>query len=251
MARSGFIKGRGLLVLLSASLCSGLGMTGAQPASPVYPVYEGYTPNPDGSFTLVFGYYNANPVEVEIPAGEDNGFTPPPLDRGQPVRFSPGRQRNVCLMVVPEDFSYNLRWTLSQAGHSLATTERGGLDSLYLLEEIGSAYRAARQLDHEAVARAVCINRPPTVRAGRDREATVGTPLELRGSVWDEGLPRGGDLQAAWSWLSGPSRGVVFADPESPVTTVTFPTVGTYELRLSATDGEKEAEDALMVEVGP
>jgi hypothetical protein len=40
---------------------------------PVYPVFEGWYRNPDGSFSISFGYFNRNSEEVlEIPVGPDN-----------------------------------------------------------------------------------------------------------------------------------------------------------------------------------
>ena len=48
--------------------------------------YEGYLPNPDGSFDLLFGYMNRNFEEhLYVPIGPDNTFEPAPIDRGQPT----------------------------------------------------------------------------------------------------------------------------------------------------------------------
>ena len=50
---------------------------GAMPASgqPVYPVFEGWYKNPDGSFSISFGYFNRNAEEVlEIPIGGEGKF---------------------------------------------------------------------------------------------------------------------------------------------------------------------------------
>jgi hypothetical protein len=62
---------------------------------PVRPVLEYVVDNPDGSFTAWFGYDNLNPIQVSIPIGHDNRFTPPPQDRGQPTTFLPGRHEAV------------------------------------------------------------------------------------------------------------------------------------------------------------
>ena len=125
-------------------------------------MYEGYVPNEDGTAVLVFGYYNHNSVAVEIPAGEVNGFDPGPADRGQPTAFEPGRQRNVCLIVLPDDYEGNLAWTLSWAGQEQTTTERGGVDPLYLIENISLAYHRAKQIDTATTERGVCIEPPPS-----------------------------------------------------------------------------------------
>src|SRR5688572_21172815 len=54
----------------------------------VAPVFEGWEPNPDGSFNFVFGYFNRNHEEVlDIPAGPNNGIEPGGPDQGQPTVF--------------------------------------------------------------------------------------------------------------------------------------------------------------------
>ena len=61
----------------------------SQPLQPIYPSYEGYTTNADGTHTLVFSYYSANLLTVELEPGPANGFLPQPEDRGQPVTCHP------------------------------------------------------------------------------------------------------------------------------------------------------------------
>ncbi len=51
--------------------------------------FEGWYDNPDGTLSLVFGYFNRNYEEdLDLPVGEDNMFEPGPADRGQPPHFS-------------------------------------------------------------------------------------------------------------------------------------------------------------------
>jgi len=129
----------------------------AQPTRPIYPVYEGYVPNEDGTAVLVFGYYNHNAVTVEIPAGEENSFDPGPVDRGQPTVFEPGRHRNVCLVVLPADYEGNLSWSVTVGENTEKTTDRGGLDTLYLIENISMAYHRAKQIDTATAEQGVCL----------------------------------------------------------------------------------------------
>ena len=222
----------------------------AQTDKPIYPTYEGYAANPDGTYTLVFGYHSENALPVEIGPGDNNGFGPAPADRGQPVRFLPGRQRNVCRIVVPADFTGNLQWTIRHGGTTTSTTERGGVDPLYLLENIGSAYRSLSDIATAEVEKGVCINRPPTVFAGRSLKVAVGDGMtaELRAIVRDDGLPRTGALMSTWRKVSGPGS-VTFAASDQATTTVTFGTAGTYELELTAHDTELEASSRVTVEV--
>lgn len=73
------------------------------------PVLECVDDNGDGTYTAHFGYKNDDIVNVVVPAGSDNRFTPAPQDRGQSTDFLPGRQ----VRVFSIDFDgNNLVWTL-------------------------------------------------------------------------------------------------------------------------------------------
>ena len=67
----------------------------------ISPVFDGWLRNPDGSFTLFFGYFNRNSGETPIPVGPDNEVRPAPDDRGQPTNFLPLRQWHVFRVTVP------------------------------------------------------------------------------------------------------------------------------------------------------
>ena len=216
--------------------------------NPVHPVFEGYTPLPNGSNALVFGYYNADRQPIEIPAGAANRFNPAEDDVGQPVVFKPGRQRNVCVMFMPGEFSDNLQWSITWGGETTTTTERGGAGPLYLLEAANSAQRAIHSIDLDAAPHGVCLNAAPFVRAGTDLEVKVNERVELRGMVVDEGLPRGGELVVRWS-VDGDASAFEIDDPSDPRTVLTFSRVGTYVLELYAGDSELEAADSITVTV--
>ena len=52
----------------------------------IEPAFEGWRPNPDGTFNFMFGYMNENwEEEPDVQVGPDNGFSPGDADRGQPV----------------------------------------------------------------------------------------------------------------------------------------------------------------------
>ncbi len=89
-------------------------------------------------------------------------------------------------------------------------------------------------------------NQPPNVRAGLDMSVVLPDPVNLSGSVTDDGLPNPTGTTATWSVSSGPGN-VTFADPGAPVTTASFSSPGLYVLRLSATDSELTAWDDLTV----
>jgi len=87
------------------------------------------------------------------------------------------------------------------------------------------------------------INQPPVVDAGVNFTAQVGVPIQLAGSVEDDGL----DLPLAINWAG--LSGVSYVDSFDPATTVTFDTPGTYLLELSASDPEFVASDTVVVNV--
>ncbi|MBA3271676.1 MAG: hypothetical protein H0T71_14325 [Acidobacteria bacterium] len=84
----------------------------------VTPAFEGWYQNPDGSYSLLIGYYNRNTAEtLEIPAGPNNMIEPGELDQGQPTHFQTGRQWGVFVIKVPKDFGgTNVRWTIEANG---------------------------------------------------------------------------------------------------------------------------------------
>src|SRR5947199_7941654 len=87
---------------------------GARSGQSVTPAFEGWYPNPDGSFDLLLGYYNRNQTEVlDIPVGPNNRIEPGGPDQGQPTHFLARRQWGLFTIKVPQDFGdKKLTWTL-------------------------------------------------------------------------------------------------------------------------------------------
>jgi hypothetical protein len=227
----------------------------AQAAQPIYLQYDGYVRIKDGGYVLAFGYFNLNNTDIAIPAGSLNAFTPAPGDRNQPVLFVKGRHRFACTMVVDQDFDGKLQWTVAFAGKANTTTAKT-LDPLYELE-LNSERRVLRGLELAGAARNVCVNRGPTAAvvttpfeapATEDvqLQAKVGQELPIAGRVEDDGLPRGSSVTAGWKKISGPGD-ATFTDSATAATRVKFSIAGSYQLELSATDGEKRT--ALIVTV--
>src|ERR1700686_4531279 len=78
--------------------------------------FEGWFKNPDGTFSLLLGYYNRNlKQELDIPIGPNNQIEPGGPDRGQPTHFLPGRQTGVFVITVPKEFTaqQRLTWTIT------------------------------------------------------------------------------------------------------------------------------------------
>lgn len=232
-----------VFLMLLAALCAAWAAAArAQQNQPIYPVYDGFLKNPDGSYTLSFAYFSHNAEVVTIAPGPANVFDPAPGDRMQPTTFKPGHWRFQCVMVVGPDFGGKMKWTLSYAGTTTGTSERMLQSNWNLVE--GAA--DLRKIDHAKAPRGVCLNRPPQVRVlgvttSTERpgtlRATVGETFNLFGSAHDEGLPRGKGLTVGWKVLAGPGT-ATFSDQSAARTKVDFSEPGTYELELTATDSE-------------
>ena len=115
------LLGPAALVVLVSALVALPRSTRAQSyasGQPVWPAFEGWEKNEDGTFTLVFGYMNDNwQEELDAPIGPDNNFSPGPADQGQPTHFLPRRNRFIFRVKVPRDFgNKELVWTLTSQG---------------------------------------------------------------------------------------------------------------------------------------
>ena len=153
----------------------------------IAPAYEGFIANPDGTFTMVFGYLNRNYEEVpDIPVGPDNNIQPGGPDQGQPTHFLTRRRRFQFRITVPNDFGdKELVWTLTSRGK----TEQayGTLRPDYILDNrvmmMNSSSLGQRGNEGD--------NQPPvvTVEGQLRRTAKVGEPMTLTAIVTDDGLP--------------------------------------------------------------
>jgi len=229
----------------------------------VVPYFEGWIRNPDGTFDLVFGYFNRNWEQaIAIPAGPDNTVELGGPDSGQPTYFLPRRQRFVFRVRVPKDFGKKeVVWSITANGR----TEHA----------FGSLIR-----EQEITERVVMTNggydpgltdpnKPPAVTVAPIQAAVAGSPVTLSVSVADDGLPkprvssaprptstssfgaqvnssgsgpRPTGLAVSWMQYGGPARVTFEATGPVPVadghavTKATFTEPGTYQLVVSATD---------------
>jgi len=212
----------------------------------VSPSFEGWYANEDGTFSLVFGYFNRNYGEnPHIPIGPLNRMEPGPADRGQPTRFLPRRQTGVFAVVVPADFGdRQLTWSLTAHGETIAIPGHLRPEwEITALREVTSG------------------NTPPVVRFGAeprggqgpggistDLAASVGRPISLVVRVTDDGVQkarvagRPPQLGVRWSVYRGPDD-VVLSEAEPKIgedglaeTSATFARPGDYVLRALAWD---------------
>ena len=186
----------------------------------VAPVFEGWEPNPDGTFNMVFGFFNRNCAEeVHVPVGPDNSIEPGGPDRGQPARFYPRRGKFVFRVQVPADFGdKELVWTLTAHGKTemaFATLHPEYVidKRITMMNEAGFGQRAG-----EADSLAPELR----VEGAERRTVSVGEPLTLKAHASDDGLPlprRGQEdsdaagLMVGWSVYRGVAEHVSF-EPE-------------------------------------
>ena len=158
---------------------------------PVYPAYEGWEKNDDGSFNLVFGYMNENwQEELNVPVGPDNAFQPGAPDQGQPTHFLPRRNRFIFRVHVAKDFgAKELVWTLTTHGKTEKAygTLRPDLliENVDIMSETGALGAGSSNPELRA-------DKPPviTLEGPRTRTARVDEPIELVATVTDDGIPK-------------------------------------------------------------
>jgi hypothetical protein len=223
----------------------------------ITPAFEGWYPNPDGSFSLLLGYYNRNSKEpLDIPVGPNNRIEPGPVDQGQPTYFEIGRQWGVFVVKVPKDFGTKaVTWTIVANGETQSipfTLNKGYPISPY--KELGMGNQPPVLAFSQGGAR---VTGPPTAVAAT-LTGTVNQPVTI--NVWVEdpkspiegpGAPtgRGSGSVATVSLhkFRGPGK-VTFDKARLPVLTqgamisaaATFSAAGDYLLRVQANDESGE-----------
>jgi hypothetical protein len=144
----------------------------------VSPAYEGWTPNADGSFTMVFGYMNSNwQQEFDIPIGPQNTIEPGGPDQGQPTHFYPRRNPFLFTVQVPKDFgTKELIWTITSNGKterayaSLKTDYQ--IDPQVISTEVGGDFGSLRD--------ELRTNIPPELTVVETkRSVKIGEPVTL------------------------------------------------------------------------
>jgi hypothetical protein len=245
----------------------------------IVPYFEGWIRNKDGSFDLVFGYFNRNwEEEIAIAPGPDNLIEPGGPDRGQPTYFLPRRQGWVYRVRVPADFGKGVvTWTIKANGK----TEKA-FGELLPVEEITERIVMTRGNlnpgDDDP-------NKPPVISIAAAGTASIDAPLPLTATVSDDGLPKprapapvrtpsAGDattiqaqanssaaprprgLTVTWMQLRGPAKaqfdrsGPIAVENGKADATVRFTERGTYVLRATANDGALAARADVTIAVG-
>ncbi len=163
-------------------------------------------------------------------------------------------------------------WTLiGEAGANQRTPELSGViqeivsragwasGNAVVIIVTGTGHRTARAYEGRAAGAALLhvefdtgvppVNQAPVVDAGLDQSITTPADAGLDAAVIDDGFPiPPGVLATTWSLVSG-SGTVTFQDANAVDTRASFSALGTYVLRLTASDGELSASDVMQVTV--
>jgi hypothetical protein len=234
----------------------------------VVPTFDGWVQNEDGTFTLVFGYFNRNyREELVIPPGPNNNISPGNADQGQPTIFVPRRQKWIFTINVPKDFGdKEVVWTLTAHGRTEKVTGKL-IRQLYITHRLMDSHgNLSPGLDDP--------NKPPTIEVANTVQGKVSSGVSLVAEITDDGLPKprvqktteGGQSQTngvvraihltgSWTPYSGPA-GVKFDDAGPTIvadgkvtTTAHFQAPGKYVLIATADDSELTATKRLTVNV--
>ena len=267
-----------IAALLAGQLPTELPSTKFSSGQDVQPYFEGWIHNPDGTFDLVFGYFNRNwQEELAIPPGPDNAVEPGGVDRGQPTYFLPRRQGWVYRVRVPRDFGKQVvTWTIMANGKT-----QKAYGELLPVEEITERIIMTRGNLNPGEDDP---NKPPAIAIAPVAAPAVNAPVALTASVSDDGLPKPrpvappktpapGDataiqaqanssvvarprgLTVSWMQIRGPakvsfepagSRAVVNGKAD---VTARFGGRGTYVVRAIANDGALSTKADLTITV--
>ena len=166
----------------------------------VYPAFEGWYQNKDGSYTLLIGYYNRNKKQIlDVPIGPQNRIEPGGPDQGQPTHFLVGRGWGTTSIRVPKDFGdKKLIWTLTTNGKTVSIPF--GLTKGYQIEPFLDAAmgNTPPTLKFEGNTAGITGPPPPLAQAFAV-SAVAGEPIPLSVIITDDGheeTPTGGGAAA-------------------------------------------------------
>ena len=227
----------------------------------IYPAFEGWYQNEDGSYTLLAGYYNRNKKQtLDIPIGPENRIEPGGPDQGQPTHFTVGRGWGTIAIKVPKDFGdKKITWTLTANGRTVSVPF--GLTKGYQIEPYLDAAMGNKPPVVKFSEKGEALTGPPKLSASGMASGVVGEPVTLSYWVSDDGheeTPTGGSAAAPPpAGAPGPPRRprvsttltkyrgpgtVTFADAtptlekDKVTTTATFSMPGEYWIRIEGND---------------
>lgn len=272
MKRLSIVSAATMAAALIARTGVGAGQLTYSRGQNVVAAFDGWERHADGTFGLVFSYYNRNYGEmIDVPIGPENTIEPGGPDQGQPTHFLPARHKFVFSVTVPKDWDPKKRlvWTLIVRGK----TEKA---NAFLLPEweINNQVRAQNgDSSHPVtVGNAADYNEAPVITPGPAQRITMPSTATLTAGVKDDGLPKPrvrrqtagapttpqSQLFVNWVMYRGPVGSTVkFGSESSPVvngtasTTATFSRPGDYVIRAYADDGAVTTPGDIAVSVLP
>ena len=236
----------------------------------VSPTFDGWERNPDGSFSMYFGYFNRNSQEeLDVPIGPANSFDMGNGDQGQPTHFYPGRRWWLFKVVVPKDWPQEKRlvWTLTTNGRT--NQSKGWLQPEWEVDKLLISKNSVRD-SFLGVADSTPNpdNKAPVMTGSPAQTITLPATATLRVTATDDGIPkpgagdRGGRVQGVrirWFLYRGPgkvqfnpdSSPGVYGQPVTSETKVSFSAPGDYRIRAIAIDGALFSSYDVDVKVNP
>jgi len=189
---------RVLLVLAAAIVVAAVAMPRAQEVAmselkfsrgqSIQPAFEGWMKNPDGSYSLWFGYLNRNYEETpDVPIGPNNGFGAGGEDLGQPTHFLPRRQPWAFKVTVPADWpkDKDVVWTVTVNGTTLKA-----YGSLWPVWEVDEKIMSSDNGGRTARLFGEPENKSPKITSvPPDQTVAAKTALTLTVATTDDGLP--------------------------------------------------------------
>lgn len=216
------------------------------------PAFEGWYRNPDGTFSLSFGYLNRNTREVlDIPIGPNNFISPGNPDQGQPTHFEPRRHWGTFAVKVPADFGEkSVVWTLIVRGDTFAIP--ASLRSNWQIDALEGEAGSGNTPPRIRFAESGAAGQGPAGIFGAPLTAAAGAPVTLNVWATDDGRASGSVASAGRSnvpvtltWILHQGPGDVTFGDATPVvdrttgkatTSATFNRPGSYVLRVRAND---------------
>ena len=212
----------------------------------------------DGDLDIVtarHGFFNGvNPIEVFMNQLTPDGIVAPVVTTApSSQRVAPGSSATFKVSATGTG-PLTYQWELNGLDISGATSSSYTVSNVQTSQS-GGIYRCIVGNPHGLIPSAgatltVANNPGPTVSAGSNKSVNFPLAVSLSGSVTESTLPPGGTLTSTWSKVSG-TGSVTFADASSAATTATFSSVGTYVLKLSASDGTVTNSSQVTITVSP
>jgi hypothetical protein len=213
----------------------------------VQPSFEGWWQNADGTYNLMFGYFNRNTKQsLDVPIGPNNKIEPGGPDQGQPAHFVPRRQWGVFTVTVPKDFGETNKvvWTITANGQTLSVPGHLGASwSITPMHEIGIG-NTPPTISFDEKGPSVQGPKPILV----SRTAKVGEPLSLTVFAADDdkslfrGPARGGAGAGGGRGRAGAANGAETPPPSAAPTAAAPPALDGAQLAAAAAAAGVDAD---------